>query len=217
MKSSSTTKLNQFNEINKHNTPLQLNQPSIMNAYFKSANTSHKQPSHSSHENKQQHDTPTNTKDPNSKEHINELVQEKIKELNTNVERLQREHNKVLQLKAEYDRLLVKFKNDNEDFAKKKEIAEMEFETQKANELKRIEREKQIQKRNTNLLQDFPTKKERTEIDNLKEQIFNLEQQLKERDKRNKLNLNRLKKQLDDAYKKNESLMQAIKVYENMK
>ena len=185
-----------------------------MNAYFKSANTSHKQPSHSSHENKQQHDT---TKDPNSKEHINELVQEKIKELNTNVERLQREHNKVLQLKAEYDRLLVKFKNDNEDFAKKKEIAEMEFETQKANELKRIEREKQIQKRNTNLLQDFPTKKERTEIDNLKEQIFNLEQQLKERDKRNKLNLNRLKKQLDDAYKKNESLMQAIKVYENMK
>ena len=214
MKSSSTTKLNQFNEINKHNTPLQLNQPSIMNAYFKSANTSHKPPSHSSHENKQQHDT---TKDPNSKEYINELVQEKIKELNTNVERLQREHNKVLQLKAEYDRLLVKFKNDNEDFAKKKEIAEMEFETQKANELKRIEREKQIQKRNTNLLQDFPTKKERTEIDNLKEQIFNLEQQLKERDKRNKLNLNRLKKQLDDAYKKNESLMQAIKVYENMK
>lgn len=215
MKSSSTTKLNQFNEINKHNTPLQLNQPSIMNNYFKSAVHPTKPPSHSSHENKQP-DT-TITKDPNSKEHINELVQEKIKELNTNVERLQREHNKVLQLKAEYDRLLVKFKNDNEDFAKKKEIAEMEFETQKANELKRIEREKQIQKRNTNLLQDFPTKKERTEIDNLKEQIFNLEQQLKERDKRNKLNLNRLKKQLDDAYKKNESLMQAIKVYENMK
>ena len=176
MKSTSSNKLNQFNEINKHNTPLQLNQPSIMNNYFKSATNTNKQPSHSSNENKQ-HDNNNNN---NSKEHINELVQEKIKELNVNVERLQREHNKVLQLKAEYDRLLLKFKNDNEDFAKKKELAEIEFETQKANELKRIEREKQIQKRNTNLLQDFPSKKERTEIDNLKEQIYTLQQQLKE-------------------------------------
>ena len=145
---------------------------------------------------------------------INQLVNEKIEELNRNIERLQKENIKVNELKNEYERLKKKYNFEMKDFTKKKEAAEAEFEKKKEEEIKKIEKEKKIQLKNTNLLQNFPSKKEREEIDNLKEQILKLQEEIKSKEQRNTLTITRLKKQLNDAKNKNETLKGEIKVYE---
>ena len=62
--------------------------------------------------------------------------------------------------------------------------------------------------RNTKLLKDFPSKKGREEFDNLKE--------MKSKEQRNKLAMDRLKRQLDYSNKKNENLREEIKIYEDI-
>lgn len=146
---------------------------------------------------------------------INQLVNEKIEELNRNIERLQKENLKVNELKSEYERLKKKYNYEIKDFNKKKETAESEFAKKKEEELKKIEKEKKIQMKNTNLLPNFPSKKEREEIDNLKEQILKLQEDIKAKEQKNSLTITRLKKQLNDAKIKNETLKGEIKVYEN--
>ena len=77
---------------------------------------------------------------------------------------------------------------------KKKENDIIEFERIKEEERRKIEHEKKIQIRNTKLLRDFPSKKEREEIDNLKEQMMKLQEESKSKDQRNKLAIDRLKR-----------------------
>ena len=91
----------------------------------------------------------------------------------------------------------------------------MEFERIKEEERRKIEHEKKIQIRNTKLLRDFPSKKEREEIDNLKEQMMKLQEESKSKDQRNKLAIDRLKRQLEESIKKNENLKIEIKYYED--
>ena len=145
---------------------------------------------------------------------INALVEEKIDELNKYVERLKKENAKVNELKGEYERLRKKLNYEKEEFNKKKDDVRAEFERKKEEELKKIEKEKKILLKNTNLLQNFPSKKVRDEIDGLKEQILKLQEEIKAKEQRNTLTLTRLKKQLNDAMTQNETLKQEIKVYE---
>ncbi|MCQ2820344.1 MAG: hypothetical protein MJ252_24010, partial [archaeon] len=79
------------------------------------------------------------------------------------------------------------------------------------------ERERKVQVRNTKLLQKYTNKKEREEIDALKEQVMKLQEEMRSKEQRNKLVLERLKKQLEDAQKKNTDLKNEIKVYEDLK
>ena len=51
-------------------------------------------------------------------------------------------------------------------------------------------------------MRDFPSKKEREEIDNLKEQMMKLQEESKSKDQRNKLAIDRLKRQLEESNKR---------------
>ena len=108
-----------------------------------------------------------------------------------------------------------KFRNEQDEYNKKRQIDLYEFEKIKEEEKKKIEHEKRIQIRNTKLLRDFPSKKEREEIDNLKEQIMKVQEEMKSKDQRNKLAMDRLKRQLEESIKKNENLKIEIKYYED--
>ena len=147
---------------------------------------------------------------------IKDLVNEKIAELNKVIEKLKKDNIRVIELKKEYERLSKKYKIEVEEYNKKRENNRIEFEKMKEEERKKIEHEKKIQIRNTKLLRDFPSKKEREEIDNLKEQIMKLQEEMKSKEQRNKLAMDRLKRQLEESNKKNENLRAEIKIYENI-
>lgn len=146
-----------------------------------------------------------------------ELVNQKISELNNEIDKLKRENEKVGKLKVEYDRLTKKLNREVEEFSGKKEKEMEEFNKWKEEELKKIEKERKVYLRNTKLLQNMPNRKEREEIDNLKEQNLKLQEEMKAKDQRNKLAMDRLKKQLEEANKKNEDLQKEIKFMEEFR
>jgi centromere protein J len=150
-------------------------------------------------------------------ENAGDLVNEKISELNAEIEKIKRENEKVSKLKAEYDRLTKKLNREVEEFSGKKEKEIEEFNKWKDEEIKKIEKERKVYLRNTKLLQNMPNRKEREEIESLKEQVLKLQEEMKAKDQRNKLAMDRLKKQLEDANKKTEDLQKEIKFMEELR
>jgi centromere protein J len=148
---------------------------------------------------------------------INEILSEKLNELNKEIDKFKKENEKVGKLKAEYDRLTKKINREIEDFNKRKENEMNEFEQYKAEELKKIEKERKVMIRNAKQLQNQPNRKEREEIESLKEQLVKLQDDMKAKDQRNKLAMDRLKKQLEDTTKKNEELQKELKIMEEQR
>lgn len=147
----------------------------------------------------------------------NDLINLKLQELNKQIENVKKENEKVTQLKKEYEMLNNRLKSEIEEYTQKKEMEKAEFEKYKAAEMKKIEKERKTQLRVNKNIQNIQTKKEREEIESLKEQIVKLQEEMKTKDQRNKLAMDRLKKQLDEMNKKNEALQNEIKQYEELR
>ena len=79
---------------------------------------------------------------------INDLVNEKIIELNKIIEKLKKDNIKVIDLKKEYERLLKKYKTEVEEYNKRRQNDIIELEKMKEEERKKIEQEKRRKKRN---------------------------------------------------------------------
>lgn len=158
-----------------------------------------------------------NNNNNNNNSKINEILNEKIAELNKEIEKLKKENEKVAKLKSEYDRLNKKITREMEEFQIKKDKEQEEFKIWKEEEIKKIEKDRKVYLRNTKLLQNMPNKKEREEMENLKEQNLKLQEEMKAKDQRNKLAMERLKKQLEEANKKNDDLNKEIKFMEEMR
>ena len=147
----------------------------------------------------------------------NDLISMKLQELNKQIENVKKENEKVTQLKKEYEMLNNRLKSEIEEYTQKKEMEKAEFEKYKAAEMKKIEKERKAQLRVNKNIQNIQTKKEREEIESLKEQIAKLQEEMKSKDQRNKLAMDRVKKQLDEMNKKNEALQNEIKQYEELR
>ena len=154
------------------------------------------------------------TTNPNINDNNNDMLTFKINELQKNLDTLKKENEKVSQLKKEYEILNQRLKNEIEDYAQKKESDKIEFEKYKQVEMKKIEKERKTQLRNNKMIQN---KKERDEIDSLKEQITKLQEELKMKDQKHKAAMDRMKRQLDEVTKKNELLQNEIKQYEEIR
>jgi len=152
-----------------------------------------------------------------SQNNYQEIINEKIEELNKEIEKLKKENEKVTKLKTEYDRLTKKLNREMEEFYTKRQKEIEDFELWKEDEMKKMDKERKVHLRNTKLLQNMPNRKEREEIDLLKEQVLKLQEEMKAKENRNKLANERTKKLLEDALKKNEELQKEIKFMEELR
>jgi centromere protein J len=148
---------------------------------------------------------------------LNEILNEKLNELNKEIDKFKKENEKVGKLKSEYDRLTKKINREIEDFNKRKEIETNEFEQYKAEEIKKIEKERKAHIKNSKQLQNMPNRKEREEIESLKEQVVKLQEEMKSKDQRNKLALDRVRKQLEESTKRNEELQKELRMMEELR
>lgn len=87
----------------------------------------------------------------------------------------------------------------------------------KEEEKKKILREKRVQERQTKTFQNVPNRKEREEIEELKRRIEKLVEEGKQKDQKNKLNYDRIKKQCDDLQQRNLELQAEIKTLESVR
>jgi centromere protein J len=152
-----------------------------------------------------------------SQNNYQEIINEKIEELNKEIDKLKKENEKVTKLKTEYERLTKKLNREMEEYYTKRQKEIEDFELWKEEETKKMEKERKVHLRNTKLLQNMPNRKEREEIDLLKEQVLKQQEEMKAKENRNKLANERTKKQLEDALKKNEELQKEIKFMEELR
>lgn len=167
------------------------------------------------------HDTAPNTiqslsnvKPEPSDDHINEY-QERLIELNQHIQIVKNEKQKVLEMKNDYERLTKKLREDIMEYSRKKEQEKFEFEKYKEEELKKIEREKKVQYRNIKSLQTTAQmKKDKEENEFLKSEVLKLKEELKAKDQRNKLAMDRLRRQYEESLKKIDEMQKDIDILE---
>ena len=134
-----------------------------------------------------------------------QLIEEKIKELNLETQKFREERNKINDLKLEYEKLQTKLIEDIDDFVKKKE----EFEKFKQNEINNINKERKnmlldnkfiLNIKNQNKSLELEIKKNEETISQLKMQINDLQLIIKNKD----IEIKNLQKIINDKdiYKK---------------
>ena len=147
----------------------------------------------------------------NNNDNINKekIIQQKIKELNSEIIKFKEEKNKIFKLKSEYEKIQNKLMNDVKQFNLKKN----EFEKYKKEELNKIKMEKKkIMSENKNINnikfqnQSYAMmiKKDKETIENLKKQVLDYQFLLKQKESesKNKKNIKKLNignnKKIDD-------------------
>ena len=121
-----------------------------------------------------------------------QLINQKLKEINKEMVKIKEERNKVNKIKVEYEKSLSKLNNDLYQFNQKKE----EFEKYRKNEINKIKNDKKaillesknikdIKSQNQALI--MKAKKDKENIDELKNKITELQSLLKQKDNMNNL------------------------------
>ena len=126
---------------------------------------------------------------------------------------------KVVDIKKEYEKLIRKLKSDLELYYKKKENGMISFGGLKEEEIKKLEKERKFQLWNItrNIQKEKQNKKEREEIGLLRGQLNKLHDEMRIKEQKSRIAINKIKKQLEETNRNNEALSEKIKYYENMR
>lgn len=150
----------------------------------------------------------SNSRDTSTLSIKEQKIDQQIKQLNIEIVKFKEERQKVFRLKNEYEKLHYKLQEDLNSFNLRKK----EFETYRENEIKKLQKEKKnmmqeiksfnnLKVQNQNLTMN--AKRDKEQIENLKNQILKIQNENKQKEINNKLMIDKLKKQLEDAKKEN--------------
>ena len=141
-----------------------------------------------------------------SEEDLQKIVNEKIEALNSEIAKFKLENERVKKIRQKHEDMLKDLNNQIEEFQKSKEQEEKEFKAWKEEEIKKIREEKKAAAKIAQVAGNVPNRKERDEIEALKEQLAKCQEEMKNRDQRNKLIIERQKKQIEELLAKNAEL-----------
>lgn len=141
-------------------------------------------------------------------------VSDKVDDLDREIKRLKadRETVKAKERKVEDERKrLAKEKEEFEAFVKAEKAKLEEF---KEEELKKMKKEKKIAERNQKAVMNMPNRKEREEIDSLKDKLAKSSEEFAAKEKKAKLTIERQKKQIEELLKRNKELEEEVYLLE---
>eukprot|EP01022_Parablepharisma_sp_SALTPOND_P001540 TRINITY_DN1066_c1_g1_i4.p1 TRINITY_DN1066_c1_g1~~TRINITY_DN1066_c1_g1_i4.p1 ORF type:complete len:630 (+),score=96.38 TRINITY_DN1066_c1_g1_i4:9217-11106(+) len=139
-----------------------------------------------------------------------------LQELNNEIEQLKQEKERLKKQKLEQERIAKKLSKEIEAFQKQKEKELADLEELKKQEMQKLKKEKRVFERQVKAMQNVPNRKEREEIELLKKEVIQLKDELKSKETRYKLNMDRAKKQIDDLSLKNAELQNEVKILEDL-
>ena len=145
---------------------------------------------------------------------INELVAEKKNELNEYLEILKKEINNVNELKKEYEKININYNNEINGHERKKEELKYIYNLKKDEEIKKIEKEREILK-NEKLFTDFPKTKKINEVLYYQNEIEKMEIEIKNREEYFKKTIEKFENQYIETNQINMELKNKLKIYEN--
>ncbi|GFR97057.1 centromere protein J [Elysia marginata] len=142
------------------------------------------------------------------------ILREKLKELDAEIERFRSENSNLEKLRREREEGLAKLKQEIENFQKEKESELKRLEDFKAEEMKKLKRERKLFESYQKKLRSMPDKKEREEIENLKVQLQEVQEELKRKESRWTASTARLKNRVAELELENGEVKEEVRILE---
>ncbi|XP_061169822.1 centromere protein J-like [Saccostrea echinata] len=142
------------------------------------------------------------------------LLREKLAELDKEIEKFRNENVNLQKLRKEREEGLSKLKKEVSDFEKEKSEELKRIQEYKTEEMKKLRHEKKVFEQLQKAKRNNPDKKEREEIEMLKTQLRELQEELKRKELRWASNDARTKEKLKQLEQENSQLKEEIKAME---
>ncbi|KAG9464051.1 hypothetical protein GDO78_020571, partial [Eleutherodactylus coqui] len=166
-------------------------------------------------------ETPSVTKPASSQEGSgdirSQLLKEKLVELETEIERFKMENASLARLREDKEKTLEALRKEVGDFEQQKAKELARIEEYKKEEMKKLQKERKVFEKYASAARAIPDKKEREEIQTLKQQIKELQEELKKKETKWSTTHVRLRNQIETLLKENGELRVEIKFMEKVR
>ncbi|KAL4838373.1 hypothetical protein H8958_011471 [Nasalis larvatus] len=146
-----------------------------------------------------------------------QVLREKIIELETEIEKFKAENASLAKLRIERESALEKLRKEIADFEQQKAKELARIEEFKKEEMRKLQKERKVFEKYSTAARTFPDKKEREEIQTLKQQIADLREDLKRKETKWSSTHGRLRSQIEMLVRENTDLREEIKVMERFR
>ncbi|XP_010123657.1 PREDICTED: centromere protein J [Chlamydotis macqueenii] len=146
-----------------------------------------------------------------------QVLREKLTDLETEIERFRAENTTLTKLREERENALANIRKEIADFQQQKAQELAEIEEYKKKEMKKLQKERKVFEKYTTEARAIPDKKERDEIQALKQQIAELQEDLKRKEVKWSTTHRRLKDQIEALVNENMELKEEVKIMERFR
>ncbi|XP_069825890.1 centromere protein J [Dendropsophus ebraccatus] len=146
-----------------------------------------------------------------------QLLKEKLVELETEIERFKMENASLARLREDKEKTLETLRKEVSDFEQQKAKELARIEEYKKEEMKKLQKERKVFEKYASAARAIPDKKEREEIQTLKQQVKDLQEELKKKETKWSTTHVRLRNQIETLLKENGELREEIKFMEKVR
>ncbi|XP_034265715.1 centromere protein J isoform X1 [Pantherophis guttatus] len=165
------------------------------------------------------HESKSNTtQEESSGENVrSQLLKEKLVELEMEIERFRTENASLSKLREEHETVLENLRKEKSDFEHHKTQELARIEEFKKEETRKLQKERKVFEKYAQAARAIPDKKERDEIQSLKQHIATLQEDVKKRETKWSATHTRLRDQIEALTKENTQLREEIKIMERFR
>ncbi|KAM6447857.1 centrosomal P4.1-associated protein isoform 2-T3 [Liasis olivaceus] len=146
-----------------------------------------------------------------------QLLKEKLVELEMEIERFRTENASLSKLREEHETTLENLRKEKSGFEHHKAQELARIEELKKEEARKLQKERKVFEKYAQAARAIPDKKERDEIQALKQQIATLQEDVKRREAKWSASHTRLRDQIEALTKENTQLREEIKIMERFR
>ncbi|XP_014821287.1 PREDICTED: centromere protein J isoform X1 [Calidris pugnax] len=146
-----------------------------------------------------------------------QVLRDTLAELETEIARFRAENSTLTKLREEREHALANIRKEIADFQQQKAQELAEIEEYKKKEIKKLQKERKVFEKYTTEARAIPDKKERDEIQALKQQVAELQEDLKRKEAKWSTTHRRLKDQIEALVNENMELKEEVKIMERFR
>ncbi|KAM6416643.1 centrosomal P4.1-associated protein [Pluvialis apricaria] len=146
-----------------------------------------------------------------------QVLRDTLAELETEIAKFRAENTTLTKLREEREHALANIRKEIADFQQQKAQELAEIEEYKKKEMKKLQKERKVFEKYTTEARAIPDKKERDEIQALKQQIAELQEDLKRKEAKWSTTHRRLKDQIEALVNENMELKEEVRIMERFR
>uniref|UniRef100_A0A7N6AM66 Centromere protein J n=1 Tax=Anabas testudineus TaxID=64144 RepID=A0A7N6AM66_ANATE len=145
------------------------------------------------------------------------VLRERLVELEIEIERFKKENAALTKLRQENEKIQGNLRKERLDFEQMKVEELAKFEEYKKEENRKLQKERKLFEKHASAARAIPDKKEREEIQALKQQVSSLEEELRRKESRWASTHSRQRQQIDSLNQENSSLRDEVRTLEKLR